>query len=294
MAESQSAINALFKIPTGPLAPVKTGMSVGTLEQRLLGVFPKDDACSWDRTGLLVGNPGQEVTGVVVALDPTIAVLEQAAGLGANVVLTHHPVFIDPVEDLMPATVQGCKPGAVINYALSHGINCMNFHTACDVAPQALAILPAMLRLSTQYVLDPLPGRADKGFGMVCSCGDEKTTLAHLAARCVSVFGSLPRVWGNPNTVLETVVTCGGSAGDMTDLCLESKIDCLICGEVKYHAALEARESGLAIIELGHDVSELPLCALLATEALGTGLPDSCVMVVDQSKNWYTPESIRQ
>lgn len=290
----ETDINALFKVPTGSLAPVATGISVGLLEQKLLQVFPREDACAWDRTGLLVGNPGGEVSGVVVALDPTIATLEQAADLGANVVLTHHPVFIDPVDNFLPETIQGCKPGAIINYALSHGINCMNFHTACDVSSQALEILPAMLRLNPRYVLDPLPGRTDKGFGMVCSSKEENISLKHLAARCVSVFGSIPRVWGNPNTLLNTLVTCGGSAGDMIDLCLESGIDCLICGEVKYHAALEARESGLCIIELGHDVSELPLCALLATEALAAGLPDSCVMVIDQSKNWYTPETIRQ
>lgn len=116
---------------------MKTGVSVGTLEQRLLSVFPAEDACAWDRTGLTVGNPGVEVTGVVVALDPTIAALKEATDLGANVVLTHHPVFIEAVSNFMPETVQGAKPGAVVNYALSHGINCMNFHTALDVAPQA-------------------------------------------------------------------------------------------------------------------------------------------------------------
>lgn len=291
---SETDMNALFKVPTATLAPVKTGMSVGELEQKLLKVFPAEDACSWDRTGLLVGDPGQEVTGVLVALDPTIAVLERAFELGANVVLTHHPVFIDPVDSFLPAAVQGCKPGAVISYALTHGINCMNFHTACDVSSEALAILPALLRLDPRYVLDPLPGAAEKGFGMVCSCGEEKVSLKHLAARCVSVFGSLPRVWGDPDALLDTVVTCGGSVGDMLELCRQSALDCMICGEVKYHAALEARESGLFIIELGHDVSEVPLCALLATEVLRAGLPDSCVMVVDRSKNWYTPETIRQ
>lgn len=291
---SQSDINALFKVPTGPLAPVKTGVSVGTLEQRLLSVFPAEDACAWDRTGLTVGNPGVEVTGVVVALDPTIATLKEATDLGANVVLTHHPVFIEAVSNFMPETVQGAKPGAVVNYALSHGINCMDFHTALDVVPQALSILPTLLRLKPRYVLDPLAGKADKGFGMVCASEEGALSLKHLAARSVSVFGSVPRVWGNPDTLLESIVTCGGSANDVVDLCLENGIDCLICGEVKYHVALEARQSGLSIIELGHDVSELPLCALLATEALAAGLPDSCIMVVDQSKNWYTPETIRQ
>ena len=270
------------------------GVSVGTLEQRLLSVFPAEDACAWDRTGLTVGNPGVEVTGVVVALDPTIAALKEATDLGANVVLTHHPVFIEAVSNFMPETVQGAKPGAVVNYALSHGINCMNFHTALDVAPQALSILPTLLRLKPRYVLDPLAGKADKGFGMVCASEEGAISLKHLAARSVSVFGSVPRVWGNPDTLLESIVTCGGSANELVDLCLENGIDCLICGEVKYHVALEARQSGLSIIELGHDVSELPLCALLATEALAAGLPDSCIMVVDQSKNWYTPETIRQ
>lgn len=154
--------------------------------------------------------------------------------------------------------------------------------------------MPTLLRLKPRYVLDPLAGKADKGFGMVCASEEGAISLKHLAARSVSVFGSVPRVWGNPDTLLESIVTCGGSANDLVDLCLENGVDCLICGEVKYHVALEARQSGLSIIELGHDVSELPLCALLATEALAAGLPDSCIMVVDQSKNWYTPETIRQ
>lgn len=107
---------------------------------------------------------------------------------------------------------------------------------------------------------------------MVCASEEGALSLKHLAARSVSVFGSVPRVWGNPDTLLESIVTCGGSANDLVDLCLENGVDCLICGEVKYHVALEARQSGLSIIELGHDVSELPLCALLATEALAAGL----------------------
>ena len=48
------------------------------------------------------------------ALDPTIAALKEATDLGANVVLTHHPVFIEAVSNFMPETVQGAKPGAVV------------------------------------------------------------------------------------------------------------------------------------------------------------------------------------
>ena len=68
----------------------------------------------------------------------------------------------------------------------------------------------------------------------------------------------------------------------------------MICGEVKYHDALDAAESGLCIIELGHDVSELPLCALLASEARAAGITESSLTVINQSKNWYTPETTRR
>ena len=71
-------------------------------------------------------------------------------------------------------------------------------------------------------------------------------------------------------------------------------VDCLVCGELKYHDALDAAESGLAIIELGHDVSELPLCALLATEVVKAGIPESCVTILNQENNWYIPEALRR
>ncbi len=89
-------------------------------------------------------------------------------------------------------------------------------------------------------------------------------------------------------------MTSGGSAGSLLDACLAQGVECLICGEVKYHEALDASLSGLCIIELGHDVSELPLCDVLAAHVQAAGVASECITMINQKDNWYTPESSRR
>lgn len=287
---------SLKKTDAGNLASNERMMVVGELERELLRKMPASDACSWDRTGMLVGNPMDTVRGVAVALDPTIHAVEEAHAHGANVLLTHHPVFIDAPDAFMPQAAMGHVPGAVVRRACELGVSVLSFHTALDVSTAGLDALPVLLRLTPLGVLDPLPDAANKGFGRICapSSGEEPLTLRHLSARCVSVFGTYPRVWGSPDKQLSRIVTSGGSAGSFARMCLDQGIGCLICGEIKYHEALDAALSGLAIIELGHDVSEFPLCALLAAYAAEAGVAESCITMIDQSNNWYTPESTRR
>ena len=69
-------------------------ITVGELEQALLELFPASDAESWDRTGLLVGDPRAVISGVAVALDATPRAVRAAQHIGANVLVTHHPAFL--------------------------------------------------------------------------------------------------------------------------------------------------------------------------------------------------------
>ncbi len=174
----------------------------------------------------------------------------------------------------------------------------MSFHTALDVSIAGLAALPKLLRLKPIGVLEPLEKGSDKGFGQICEPTDgdaeQGISLRHLSARCVSVFESLPRVWGSSDRVVNRIVTCGGSAGSLLQECLDQGVECLICGEAKYHEALDASLSGLSIIELGHDVSEFPLCALLAAQVQAAGIAQNCISMIDQKNKWYTPESSRR
>lgn len=62
---------------------------------------------------------------------------------------------------------------------------------------------------------------------------------------------------------------------------------------MKYHSALDLSQAGLAVIELGHDASELPLTAVLAEALDRAGVPPEAIVLVDQSDNWWYPEAVR-
>lgn len=160
---------SLKKTDAGNLASNERMMVVGELERELLRKMPASDACSWDRTGMLVGNPMDTVRGVAVALDPTIHAVEEAHAHGANVLLTHHPVFIDAPDAFMPQAAMGHAPGAVVRRACELGVSVLSFHTALDVSTAGLDALPVLLRLTPLGVLDPLPDAANKGFGRICA-----------------------------------------------------------------------------------------------------------------------------
>lgn len=274
-------------------ASTDIGMSVGALERALLAAFPAQDAEAWDRTGMTVGDPAQPVTGVAVALDVTATAVSQAAEAGANVLLTHHPAFRNAPECIAPLSVHHRGSQAAVWQAVSSGVALMNLHTTLDVSVQAQHLLPSMLGLDCVGVLEPIAHDATKGYGQVCRL-QEPLSLEQLAARCVSVFGRMPRVWGRPRAVISKLVTGTGSGGNLLDACLASGVDCLVCGELRYHDALPAREAGLCLIELGHDVSELPLCAVLVAAAEQAGVPKGHITILDQSGNWWTPEATRR
>ena len=270
--------------------------TVGQLENALLGLFPATDALEWDKTGLIVGDPFAELKGIAIALDATVDAVRIAAEIGASVLLTHHPVYLGGVEEIHPAIRGRIGADAVVFEALSRGVALMNFHTALDVSEQALHVLPSMLSLQYQSVLAPLESSSNKGFGSVCTPVSEEAglTLSQLAARCVSVFGRLPRVYGDGSRQLRLIATSTGSGTDLLQASLDASCDCLVCGEVRYHGALDALGAGLTIIELGHDVSELPLCAVLASAVGSVGVPEGVVRIIDQGHNWWTPEASRR
>lgn len=279
---------------SGVLSKPVSAVTTGALERALLAEFPAADAEAWDRTGMTVGDPARLVTGVAVALDPTVEAIENAANAGANVLVTHHPAFLAPPSSFMPASSVAANPGAGVWRAVERGVSILSYHTALDVSVRAQRVLPGMLNLNFQQVLVPIPGSRDKGYGQLCTLGeDDGLTLGQLAARCTSVFGRTPRVWGDFPRELDRVVTATGSTGDLGRACLQAQVDCLVCGEIKYHDALELSQAGLAIIDLGHDTSELPLVAVLADAVESVGIPGDLVMVVDQGDNWSYPETLR-
>ena len=290
--------NDLATVASGGIAKptqVALPLTVGLLEKSLLERYPRSDAEAWDRMGLVVGDPSQPVKGVCVALDVTQAAIHTAVSCGANVLLTHHPAFLAVPEVISPSRDIATSPGVNVWEAVRCGVALMNFHTALDVSDDARNLFMGLLKLEYQRMAVPAEAGGGKGYGYMCRVREQDAPLSldQLAGRCTSVFGRTPRVWGDERETISSVVFANGSAGNVVEACLAYRVDCLICGEIGYHPALDAYQAGLSIIELGHDASELPLTAVLAGAAVESGAVADAVRVVDQAGNWSCYDSTR-
>jgi len=118
----------------------------------------------------------------------------------------------------------------------------------------------------------------------------EPTLVGELATHVAEVLACTPRVWGEPDREVAKVATATGSGSSLLPDAITSGANAIVLGEVRYHDALEATASGLAVIEAGHDVTEWPLVPVLAEAILATpGLDGSVVHVDEPRRGWWTP-----
>jgi len=256
-------------------------VTVAEIAQGIENVYPASASASWDNVGLLVGDPAQTVEGIVFALDPTLAALEFATAKAANVVVTHHPVFLSPLQNVNTSQSYNAH---VVHEAIKRGIALINAHTNLDVSRDAKYILGSKLGLLDRGDLET---KEPLSYAEVWEVSTPRS-LAEVARRCREVFGVHPRVWGEPTKQVIRIVTATGSASSRVDEAIAAHADLLIAGEIHYHECLAATEQGLACIELGHDVSEWPLVPLLKEAVLSnTFISPTKVYDMPAGAHWW-------
>lgn len=198
--------------------------------------------------------------------------------------VTHHPAYIGNIEDVPSHNIMFKAP--------NYGVALMNFHTALDVSAQGAASLANLLDLKVKSVLCPTSKKL--GFGRICSpTKSTSISLGALEKKCVKAFGRKPRVWGKASSKLKKIAINTGSVGRLDDEpsilqpVIDNKCDCIVCGEIKYHDAVELAERGICIVELGHDVSELPLVDIIYDAILDCGFAKSEVIKINQNNYWH-------
>lgn len=122
--------------------------------------YPPSTAESWDAVGLTVGDPTAVVRRVLFAVDPVLPVVEEAAGLGADLLVTHHPLLLRGVHSVAATTPQG----RIVHALVSAEVALYSAHTNADVArPGVSDALAAAVGLVDTRPLAPLPaGPLDK------------------------------------------------------------------------------------------------------------------------------------
>ena len=262
-------------------------MIVAELERALLTRYPKANAEGWDHVGLSVGDPAAEITGVACALDATEANVHRAQEAGANVLLTHHPIYIKAPEAFCPADSVRPQCSAALYEAARCGVSIISLHTNLDRSHEARACLSVLLDAEPASSLEHVDDPEATGLGTLATLHDP-CSLRDLAARAATVFGSDPRVWGEADHACRTVAILGGSLGDFGELAIAADADVIVTGEAGYHVAQDLALRGLPVILLGHDRSEEPFVDILMNSAVDAGVDPRHTIKILNPCQWWT------
>jgi dinuclear metal center YbgI/SA1388 family protein len=240
-------------------------------------LWPASLAEEWDEVGLVAGHPSAAVTKILFAVDPTIEVIEEAIGWGAELVIAHHPLLLKGVTSVAANTAKG----KAVHRLIESGTALLTVHTNGDSAVGGVSdVLADALGLQDVAPLTPAAdGLPEEGIGRVGDLADV-LTLGDFAAR---VFGILPsvaggvRVAGDRDGLVRRVAVCGGAGDSLFAEVRASNADVYLTADLRHHPASEAREAAVNdrpyLIDVSHFASEW-LWLPAAAEALGNVLSD--------------------
>lgn len=208
-------------------------------------IAPFDTAEEWDNVGILAGKPDAEVKGVLVALDLTQGALSEARRLGANLLLTHHPILFHARKNLCEADGEA----ALLCELVRSDIALIAAHTNLDKADNGVssALADALGLRETVSAADGL---------LRTGTLEKPTTLADFAARTRICLKCEARVYGNRDRLVSKAAVVGGAGGEYWKDAQNGGADCFVTGEIRHHEALEAVAAGLCLIEAGHMETE--------------------------------------
>ena len=228
--------------------------TVNDLVELLEELMPSNLAEDWDNVGLMVGRKGKTIKRILLALDLSKEVVEQAIAQKIDMIITHHPAIFKKLKRVVDNDWQQ----DLLLTLMENGIAVYSAHTNLDcVSTGVNDVLAKLLKLDDADILDD-----SNGLGRI-GCV-EKMTLADYAQFVKIALKADYVIVGDAGKQVHKVAVCGGAGSDLIDLALAKGADTLVTGDVKYHSAQQAVFSGLNIIDAGHQPTELPVLDKLA------------------------------
>ena len=230
--------------------------TVREIEQALFELAPREGAMDWDNVGHLLGDPDSQVSRVLVALDITEDVADEALAHGCELIVAHHPVMNCrwlPVQSIREDTPQG----HLLLKLLRNGVSAICMHTNLDVAWGGVNdILAEKLKL-----VDPGP-LCDNGLGRVGRL-EEPMDLADFVRFVSRSLGCNGVRYAGAGKPVCRVAVGGGACGDFEDDAIRAGCDTFVTADLSYHQFLDAKGKGINLIDAGHFPTEDPVCEKL-------------------------------
>ncbi len=235
-------------------------MKVIELYNKLCEIIPTSLSCEWDRDGLeSCPEPEREVGKVLISLDITNEVIDEAIENGVDVIISHHPIFFGGLGNMNALTFDGARAVKLAK----NNIATMSFHTRLDALRDGVNDT-----LARRIGLADIEVIGDDGIGRIGNLREEMNAVEY--ARFVKdalSYGEGEReasVSLSPaGRQVKRVALVGGGGGDFIRMAAENGADTYVTGDMKYHELLSAGDFKVNLITAGHFFTEYPVCEFL-------------------------------
>lgn len=241
-------------------------------------IAPPDFKESFDNVGLMVGDKEKEIKKILIALDCTLKVIEEAKDVKAELILTHHPLLFRKPSNITTDTLMGKK----IIELIKNDINLYSAHTNWDSVSGGLNdTIVKLMGFEVNKIIEPSKNSQDKsnGIGRIVSLKDEISLNTIIEKLKANLGVENLRYTGDLNRNIKKIAVINGSGEDFFQISQELGADCIITGDTTYHYVSDYTEMGLCIVDVGHFPSEWPTL-IAVSEKLRNALCGSDVEIV--------------
>ena len=232
-------------------------MKVQELVDYLHTIAPNHFQEPYDNSGLLVGNSNDSISGVLVSLDVTEEILDEAIEIGANVIVSHHPIIFSGLKRLTNSNyIQ-----RIVQKAIKNDINLFAIHTNLDNVYEngVNTYIANRLGLINVEILKPKPelSHLDKpiGAGIIGHLENEQNEMAFLTHLKAKMGVNCIKYTQLSNKPIKKVAVCGGSGRFLLNDAILQEADIFITSDFKYHEFFDA-DNQIVIADIGHFESE--------------------------------------
>lgn len=227
----------------------------------LNSIAPFETQEDWDNSGMLVGDMDAEVKKAAVVLDITHEEIKKAKAIGADLIISHHPVIFNPIKSV--------TRGSVPYELVASSINALCCHTPLDIADGGTNdSLAKLLGIEVTRTEDPI-----LRLGTV-----EPTSAENLAGKIAKTLNTKVR-YADAGRKIEKIAICTGAGCSLIEAAGE--IDAFITGDASHHNFLDCIQAGITLIAAGHYETEIVVVPVLVKK-LQAQFPDIEIIDIKQ------------
>ena len=235
-------------------------MIINEFIQEFEKYFPINLAYKWDNVGLQIGSEKDKITSILVSLDLTTEVVNEAINNNSNLIVVHHPIIFSPIKSIDTDTYFG----KLLKKIIKNNINIYVAHTNFDLSNHGMnKLLADILELENQKVIEfETPQEGLGRYGVLRN----EILLKDFIKVVKSVFkvDNLQLIGSTDlNKTISNVAITGGSGSSLLTNQVLEKCDVYITGDVTYHHALDALNKGLTVLDVGHNIEKNGLPGLI-------------------------------